>query len=94
MHAPSLHVPGVLHRRSPGPAHRSSAKHATPEASDPDVRAARAVTALVALTTALLFLLWTLAALGYADAAWWPAAVIVAMSLVAAFAAWILTHVT
>ncbi len=92
MHVPSLHVPGALHRRYPGPAHRSSAKHATPEASDPDVRAARAVTALVALETGLLLVLLTLAALGYADATWWPAAVIVAMSLVVALAAWIVAR--
>jgi hypothetical protein len=92
MQVPLLHAHRALHRRSLRPVHRSSAKPATSETCDPEVRAARAVTALVALATGLLFVLLTLAALGCADAAWWPAAVIVAMSLVAALAAWILAR--
>ena len=94
MHVPSLHAPGTLRRRHVRPSERASVTHASSGERGPGVRAARAVTALVALSTALLFVLWTLAALGYADAAWWPAAVIVAMSLVAALAAWILARVT
>lgn len=92
MHVPSLHAPGALRRRHPSPGHSASTSRATSGESDPGVRSARAVTALVALATALLFVLWTLAALGHADADWWPAAVIVAMSLVAGLAAWILAR--
>jgi hypothetical protein len=94
MHAPSSPAPGTARRRHLRSAHRPPVTHTSAAERDPGVRAARAVTALVALATVLLFVLWTLAVLGHADATWWPTAVIVAMSLVAGLAAWILTRVT
>ncbi len=94
MHVPSLHALGAPRRRHLGPSRPASVRHASSGERDSGVRDARAVTALVALATALLFVLWTLAALGYADANWWPVAVIVATSLVAALAAWIIFRVS
>jgi fatty acid desaturase len=86
----SVHVPGLLRRRHPAASRPAAATRTASRANDADVRAARAVTGLVALATALALVLWTLAALGSADAAWWPAAVITAMTLVVGVAAWIL----
>jgi hypothetical protein len=93
MHVPSLHAGGAARRHRLQSSSRASVPHAPAVERDSGVRVARAVTALVALATALLFVLWTLAALGYADATWWPAALVVATSLVAALAAWIIARV-
>ena len=92
MHVPSLHVPSLHGRRIAALVpHRHGAAPTTPDRASEEqgVRVTRAVIGLVIVSTVLFFALWTLAALGYADAGWWPALVILTITTVAALGAWL-----
>lgn len=79
-----LHLPHVLHR-----AHVHPARQAMSE-EERQARVTRDLTVLLAVATGTAIVLWTAAAIGAADAAWWALLLVAAIALVVALGAWVL----
>lgn len=79
-----LHLPHALHHARP---------HATRQELSSEERHARTtrdLTVLVAVATGTALALWTAAAIGAADTAWWALLLVAALSLIVALGAWVL----
>jgi hypothetical protein len=86
MHAPSLHLGRLVpHRR-----HAAARVERSPH--ERTVSEARAVGVVVVIATAAFFGLWTAAALGYADAGWWPMLLGAAIVVVGCVGAWLVAR--
>lgn len=88
MHIPTVHLPRVHvpHRHAGRVVARS---HAARSEEEHGLRVARSIAVFLVLSTVLFVGLWTLALTGSTEAGWWPAVVILAVSVVAAVGLWL-----